>query len=177
MSELRLYNTRTRRKERFEPLDGKLARVYSCGPTVYARQHLGNLRAYLFADLLKRVLRCNGYGVRHVINITDVGHLTDDADLGEDKMEVAARKEGLSAWEIAEKWTSVFKQDLEKLNILSPEVWCKAIWCHAPLPLGRSDSKRRPPHPGSARATFSKKAVSLLQPANMVLAQFTSSAP
>jgi cysteinyl-tRNA synthetase len=126
VSELRLYNTLTRRKERFEPLDGKLARVYSCGPTVYARQHLGNLRAYLFADLLKRVLRYNGYGVRHVINITDVGHLTDDADLGEDKMEVAARKEGLSAWEIAEKWTSVFKQDLEKLNISPPDVWCKA---------------------------------------------------
>jgi len=126
VSELRLYNTLSRKKERFELLDGKEARVYSCGPTVYAQQHLGNLRAYLFADLLKRALRFNGYEVRHVINITDVGHLTDDADLGEDKMEVAARKEGLSAWDIAEKWTEVFKRDLETVNVLPPDVWCKA---------------------------------------------------
>ncbi|MCH6561879.1 MAG: cysteine--tRNA ligase [Myxococcales bacterium] len=126
MSELCLYNTLSRSKERFEPLDGKVARVYSCGPTVYAQQHLGNLRAYLFADLLKRALRFSGFDVRHVINITDVGHLTDDADLGEDKMELAARKEGLSAWDIADKWTQVFKRDLEKLNVLPPDVWCKA---------------------------------------------------
>ena len=126
MSDLWLYNTLSRRKERFEQLDGKLARVYSCGPTVYAQQHLGNLRAYLFADLLKRVLRFNGYAVRHVINITDVGHLTDDADLGEDKMEVAARDQGLSAWDVAERWTRIFKQDLEKLHIVPPDVWCKA---------------------------------------------------
>ena len=94
MSELCLYNTLSRSKECFEPLDGKVARIYSCGPTVYAQQHLGNLRAYLFADLLKRALRFSGFDVRHVINITDVGHLTDDADLGEDKMEVAARRRG-----------------------------------------------------------------------------------
>ena len=120
MSELCLYNTLSRSKERFESLDGKVARVYSCGPTVYAQQHLGNLRAYLFADLLKRALRFSGFDVRHVINITDVGHLTDDADLGEVMMEVAARKEGVSAWDVAEKWTPVFKRDLEKLNVLLP---------------------------------------------------------
>ncbi|MFQ5514250.1 MAG: cysteine--tRNA ligase [Myxococcota bacterium] len=126
MSELQLYNTLTRRKERFEPLEGRQVRVYSCGPTVYSQQHLGNLRAYLFADLLRRVLRYAGYEILHVINITDVGHLTDDADTGEDKVELAARREGLSALEIAERWTRVFQQDLEKLNVLRPTVWCKA---------------------------------------------------
>jgi cysteinyl-tRNA synthetase len=126
MSSFWLYNTLTRRKERFEPLDGSPVRIYSCGPTVYSQQHLGNLRAYLFADLLKRGLVFNGHTVCHVINITDVGHLTDDADAGEDKMEVAARKQGVSAWDIADKWTRVFKRDLEALNVIAPDVWCRA---------------------------------------------------
>jgi cysteinyl-tRNA synthetase len=126
MSELDLYNTLTRTKSRFESLEPGRVRVYSCGPTVYSRQHLGNMRAYLFADLLRRSLESAGYEVRHVINITDVGHLTDDADQGDDKMEKAARDQGLSASAIAEKWTQLFKRDLEKLNVEPPAVWCKA---------------------------------------------------
>ena len=126
MSELRLYNTMTRRKEPFAPLEPPLVRVYSCGPTVYARQHLGNLRTYVFADLLNRSLRFFGFGVRHVINITDVGHLASDADTGDDKMEKAAREQKLSAWEIAEHWTRVFQADLAKLHCRPPDLWCKA---------------------------------------------------
>jgi cysteinyl-tRNA synthetase len=123
---MELYNTLTRRKERFEPLKPEHAGIYSCGPTVYSHQHLGNMRPYLFADLLKRNLARNGFRVRHVINITDVGHLTDDADLGEDKVELAARREGTTAQEVAEKWTRVFQEDLRRLHILEPDVWCKA---------------------------------------------------
>ncbi len=126
MSELRLYNTLSRTRERFEPLDPAQVGVYSCGPTVYSHQHLGNMRAYVFADLLKRTLRWFGWEVRHVINITDVGHLTDDADEGEDKMEVAARRSGESAWDVAERWTAIFKRDLERLRVLEPDVWCRA---------------------------------------------------
>ena len=110
---LRLYSTLSRSKEVFEPLEPGPARVYSCGPTVYSHQHLGNLRAYVFADLLKRSLLYFGHEVRHVVNITDVGHLTDDADDGEDKMERAARDAGLRASEVAERWTAVFRSDLE----------------------------------------------------------------
>ncbi len=126
MSELRLYNTLTRQKEAFAPLEPPLARVYSCGPTVYARQHLGNLRTYVFADLLNRSLRFFGYDVRHVINITDVGHLVSDADTGEDKLEKAAREQKLSAWEISAHWTAIFQADLAKLHCRPPDVWCKA---------------------------------------------------
>jgi cysteinyl-tRNA synthetase len=126
VSELRLYNTMTRRKEVFRPLTPPLARVYSCGPTVYSRQHLGNLRTYVFADLLNRGLRFFGFEVRHVINITDVGHLTGDVDSGEDKVEKAAREQQLSAWDIAAKWTRVFQEDLAKLHCRPPDVWCKA---------------------------------------------------
>jgi cysteinyl-tRNA synthetase len=126
VSELRLYNTLTREKESFAPIEPPRVKIYSCGPTVYSHQHLGNMRAYVFADLLKRTLRWFGYEVMHVVNITDVGHLTDDADAGEDKMEVAARMSGSSAWDVAEKWTRIFKQDLAKLRVEPPDVWCKA---------------------------------------------------
>ena len=126
MSELRLYDTMTRKKQIFAPLEPPLARVYSCGPTVYARQHLGNLRTYVFADLLNRSLRFFGFDVRHVINITDVGHLVSDADTGDDKMEKAAREQKQSAWEIAAHWTRVFQADLAKLHCRPPDVWCKA---------------------------------------------------
>ena len=101
MSGLVLFDTRTRSKRLFEPLEPGHARVYSCGPTVYSAQHIGNLRPYLFADLLKRALLAEGYRVTHVVNVTDVGHLTDDADAGEDKMELAARRSGRRAEEIA----------------------------------------------------------------------------
>jgi cysteinyl-tRNA synthetase len=124
--ELRLYDTLTRQKRRFEPLREGEVGIYSCGPTVYSHAHIGNMRPYLFADLLKRTLLAVGYRVRHVINITDVGHLTDDADAGEDKMELGARRQGLSAWQLADKWTRVFLQDLERLGVLPPDVWCKA---------------------------------------------------
>lgn len=126
MSGLALYNTRTRRKERFEPLEPGHARVYSCGPTVYSPQHLGNMRPYLFADLLTRALRAEGLRVTHVINVTDVGHLTDDADAGEDKMEVAARQTGRSADAIAAQYTELWRRDLERLNCRPPDVLCKA---------------------------------------------------
>jgi cysteinyl-tRNA synthetase len=121
-----LYNTRTRRKEPFEPLEAGHARVYTCGPTVYAAQHVGNLRAYLFADVLKRALLAEGLRVTHVINITDVGHLTDDADAGEDKMERAAARAGRSAAEIAAQYAEQWRRDCSRLNCLPAEVYARA---------------------------------------------------
>lgn len=100
--------------------------LYTCGPTVYDYAHIGNLRTYVFEDILKRVLKYNGFTVNHVMNVTDVGHLTDDADAGEDKMEKGARREGKTAWEIAEFYTAAFKQNMVYLNILEPNIWCKA---------------------------------------------------
>ncbi|MEM5813425.1 MAG: class I tRNA ligase family protein, partial [Candidatus Aenigmatarchaeota archaeon] len=126
MHKLKLYNTLTRKKEIFKPLNDNKVGMYSCGPTVYWYQHIGNLRTYIFVDILKRVLLYNGYEVTHVMNITDVGHLTSDADTGEDKIELAAKREGKSAKEIAEYYTKIFMEDLKKLNILPPTIWCKA---------------------------------------------------
>ncbi len=126
MSELVFYNTRTRSKEPFVPIEPGKVGIYSCGPTVYARAHLGNMRAYLFADLLRRTLESEGYEVQHVINITDVGHLTDDASEGEDKMEVAARREGRNALDIAAEFTRLWQQDVEKLGCRLPHVLCRA---------------------------------------------------
>ena len=126
MEELKLYNTLTRKKETFKPIEKGKVGMYSCGPTVYWFQHIGNLRTYIFSDLLKRVLLYNGHKVKHVMNVTDVGHLTSDADEGEDKMEVAALKEGKKAHEIANFYLKVFKNDLRKLNIIEPDEWPKA---------------------------------------------------
>ena len=126
MSALELYNSRTRRQERFEPLEPGHARVYSCGPTVYSAQHVGNMRVNVFADLLKRALLLEGLRITHVVNITDVGHLTDDADAGEDKMEVAARKSGRRASEIAAEYTAQWLCDQRRLGCLDPEMLCKA---------------------------------------------------
>ena len=95
-------------------------------PTVYDFAHIGNLRTYLFEDLLKRVLKANGFEVNHVVNITDVGHLTSDADTGEDKMELGSQRTGLSAWELADFYTKAFQRDLKRLNIITPNLWCKA---------------------------------------------------
>ena len=100
--------------------------MYTCGPTVYNYAHIGNLRTYIFEDILKRVLLCNGYTVKHVMNITDVGHLTGDRDMGEDKMEKGAAREGKSAWDIADYYTQAFKKDIAHLNILEPDIWVKA---------------------------------------------------
>ncbi len=123
---LKVYNTLTRKKEVFKPLHDKSVGMYSCGPTVYWYQHIGNMRGYFCWDILKRALIFDGYSVKNVINITDVGHLTSDADEGEDKMEKAAKKEGKSARQISEYYAKIFKQDLEKLNIPEPSIWAKA---------------------------------------------------
>jgi len=122
-----LYNTASRSKEKFVlPQDVEEVRMYACGPTVYHYAHIGNLRTYLFEDLLRRSLEYFGFKVRHVMNITDVGHLTSDQDDGEDKMEKGAERTGKSVWEVAEFYTEKFKEDLKRLNILPPVVWCKA---------------------------------------------------
>jgi len=126
MEKLKLYNTLTRKKEEFKPLKDKVVGFYSCGPTVYWYQHIGNLRTYIFNDILKRVLMYDGFKVKHVMNITDVGHLTSDADEGEDKIEKAAKKEGKKAEDIANYYLKIFQQDLKKLNIIFPDIWCKA---------------------------------------------------
>lgn len=123
---LRLYNTLTRKKEIFKPIKDKEVGLYSCGPTVYSYQHIGNLRSYIFVDILKRVLEYDGYRVKHVMNITDVGHLTSDADTGEDKVEKAAKKSGKKASEITNYYWKIFKQDFKKLNIDEPDIWAKA---------------------------------------------------
>ena len=124
--ELYLYNTLNRKKEIFKPIQDKKVGLYTCGPTVYNFAHIGNLRTFIFEDILKRVLLYNGYRVKHIMNITDVGHLTGDRDMGEDKMEKGAQREGKTAWEIAEFYTRAFKQDMTHLNILEPTLWCKA---------------------------------------------------
>ena len=123
---LKLYNTLSRQKEEYKPLFGDYTGLYTCGPTVYNYAHIGNLRTYLFQDILKRVLIYNGFKVKHVMNITDVGHLTGDRDMGEDKLEKGAAREGKSAWDIAKFYTKAFQEDLKALNILDPDVWCKA---------------------------------------------------
>ena len=123
---LRLYNTLTRTVEDFRPLEDELVKLYTCGLTVYNYAHIGNLRMYVFEDTLKRVLLASGYKVRHVMNVTDVGHLTSDADVGEDKMETGAAREGKTAWEIAEFYWQAFRKDLARLNIIEPDVWCRA---------------------------------------------------
>lgn len=123
---IKIFNTLTRKKEDFKPLDEKEIRMYSCGPTVYYFAHIGNLRAYLFMDNLRRVLKYNGYNLKHVMNITDVGHLVSDADEGEDKMMKAARRENKNPYEIAEFYTNAFLADIDKLNIDRPEIIAKA---------------------------------------------------
>jgi len=124
---LSLYDNYTRTLRPFEPLHpGGEVGLYTCGPTVYDYQHIGNFRTFLFEDVLKRVLEWNGCRVRHVMNITDVGHLTSDADTGEDKMEKGARRTGKSAWEIAQMYTESFLADMRLLNIEDPTILCRA---------------------------------------------------
>lgn len=121
-----LFNSLTRKLVPFQPVHANEARVYSCGPTVYNYQHIGNMRAYVFADTLGRVLRFKGYQLKHIINITDVGHLTSDADAGDDKMEKAAALAGKTAWDIAAFFTGEFKRDLKWLNVADPAKWTVA---------------------------------------------------
>ncbi|MGP1282087.1 MAG: cysteine--tRNA ligase [Parasphingopyxis sp.] len=120
---LTLFNSLTRQPEEFRPVHPGEARVYTCGPTVYNYQHIGNMRAYIFADTLGRALSWKGYDLTHIINITDVGHLTSDADAGDDKMEKAASETGKSAWDIAKFYTEAYWRDIERLNIRQPAKW------------------------------------------------------
>jgi cysteinyl-tRNA synthetase len=123
---LELFNSLGRTKSEFHPLvDGKVS-MYSCGPTVYSYQHIGNMRAYVFADTLKRALQWKGYDVTHVVNITDVGHLVADSDTGDDKIELAATRERKTVWELTQFYTDVFFDDLRSLNIQMPNEWTKA---------------------------------------------------
>ncbi len=121
-----LYNTMSRKVEQFEPLDRSLVRMYCCGPTVYNFAHIGNLRTYIFEDLLKRSLLVSGFTIKHVMNVTDVGHLTDDADDGEDKMVKASKEKNLDVYTIAKMYTDAFFDDTDALNILRPDIICKA---------------------------------------------------
>lgn len=123
---MKLYNTLTRQKEEFRPIEENTAKIYSCGPTVYQYAHIGNLRTYVFMDILRRVMKYNGFSLKHVMNITDVGHLVSDADEGEDKMMKTARQANKSPWEIAEYYTGVFMNDIAELNIGKPEYIVKA---------------------------------------------------
>src|SRR5690348_9728041 len=123
---LRLFNSLTREIETFHPVHPGEARVYSCGPTVYNYPHIGNMRAYVFADVLGRTLSWKGYRLTHVINITDVGHLTDDADAGEDKLEKAAAAQHQSIWDIARHYTEAYWADIDALNIRQPAQWSVA---------------------------------------------------
>jgi cysteinyl-tRNA synthetase len=120
---LKLFNSLTRQLEEFQPVHAGEARVYSCGPTVYNYPHIGNMRAYVFADVLGRTLSFKGLKLTHVINITDVGHLTDDADDGEDKMEKMARAQAQSIWDIARHYTQAYWEDVKALNIRQPARW------------------------------------------------------
>ena len=120
------YNTLTRKKELFQPIDEREIRMYSCGPTVYKDATIGNMRTNIFQDVLRRVLKYNGYKLKHAMNITDVGHLVSDGDEGEDKMLKTAREENKSPLEIAQYYTKLFFEDLKLLNIETPEIVCKA---------------------------------------------------
>lgn len=123
---LTLYDSLTRSLQPFEPRGSGPVGIYSCGPTVYARQHLGNMRPYVFADLLRRVLLSKGFAVRHVVNITDVGHLTSDADDGADKVELAAARTRTPALVVTEHFSALFQADLQRLGVLPADVWARA---------------------------------------------------
>lgn len=123
---LRLYNTMQRKIEEFYTIEPGKAKMYTCGPTVYNYAHIGNLRTYVFEDVLRRTLEYVGYEVEHVMNVTDVGHLTDDADQGEDKMVKSSRESGRSVWDIAKFYTEAFFLDIDNLNIVRPTITCNA---------------------------------------------------
>ena len=124
--QIKFYNTLTRKKEEFTPMNNDTVTIYSCGPTVYKDATIGNMRTNIFMDTLRRTLKYNGYKLKHVMNITDVGHLVSDADEGEDKMIKSAKEQGKTPLEIAEYYTNLFMKDLDRLNIDLPEIICKA---------------------------------------------------
>lgn len=121
-----IYNTMTRRKEKFIPIEKGKVRLYTCGPTVYNYAHIGNLRTYIFEDVLKKSLNYFGLKVKHVMNVTDVGHLESDSDTGEDKMQLGAKREHKTVWEIARFYENAFFNDCKKLNIKRPDIVCRA---------------------------------------------------
>lgn len=123
---LHLYNTLTRKVEKFTPLNPEKVKIYTCGPTVYSTPHIGNFAAYIYWDLLVRTLKINGYTPYRVLNLTDVGHLTSDGDEGEDKLEKGARQSGKTVWEVAEYYSNLFLQDYKSLNLIPPDVIAKA---------------------------------------------------
>jgi len=123
---IQFYNSLTRKKEEFKPLQDKQAGIYTCGPTVYDYTHIGHLKRYIGDDILKRVLEYNGYEVKHVMNVTDVGHLVSDEDTGEDKIEKGARESGKTVWEVAKFYEEYFWKAVEKVNILKPDIVCRA---------------------------------------------------
>src|SRR5581483_10458424 len=119
-SPMKLYNTLTRNIEKFQPINPPNVKLYTCGPTVYDFAHLGNLRSFVFDDILRRALEANRFQVQHVMNITDVGHLVSDADEGEDKLEKGAERERKSVTEVARFYIDAFKRDVEALGVLPP---------------------------------------------------------
>lgn len=121
-----LYNTLSRKKEEFKPINPPSAGLYTCGPTVYWSTHIGHMSKYVGDDILRRALLYNGYKVKHVMNVTDVGHLTSDEDAGEDKMEKGAKREGLTVWEVAKKYEKEFFDTMDALNVLRPDVVARA---------------------------------------------------
>ena len=123
---MKLYNTLSRNIEEFKPIDAERVKVYTCGPTVYSFAHVGNFTSYIYWDLLVRTLALNGYKVERVLNITDVGHLTSDADEGEDKMEKGAKREGKTVWEVAEMYTNDYLKNFRALNMVEPSQICRA---------------------------------------------------
>lgn len=123
---MKLYNQLTKSVEEFVPLDPKNVKIYTCGPTVYSYAHIGNFSSYIYWDLLVRTLKANGYTVNRVLNLTDVGHLSSDADDGEDKLEKGAKKEGKTVWEIADKYIKAFLKDFHSLNLTEPSKIARA---------------------------------------------------
>ena len=123
---MKLYNTATRKLEEFQPKDPNNVKLYTCGPTVYSTPHIGNYAAYIYWDLLIRTLETNGYIVRRVLNLTDVGHLTSDGDTGEDKLEKGAKREGKTVWEVADQYIAIFKNGFKKLGLIGPAKWARA---------------------------------------------------
>ena len=126
MQPIFLFNTLGRQKQEFKPIKDGQVGIYTCGLTVYDRGHVGNFRSFIFADVLRRMLEKLGYAVMHVTNITDVGHLVSDGDVGEDKLEKGARREGKTAWEVANEYTQLYLSDMKRVNLLVPTVMPKA---------------------------------------------------
>lgn len=123
---MKLYNTLTRKIEEFKPINPKEVKIYTCGPTVYSMPHIGNFAAYVYWDLLVRALKANGYGVKRVLNLTDVGHLTSDGDEGEDKLEKGAAREGKTVWQVADFYSKKFKKGMRELKLVEPDIIAKA---------------------------------------------------